>query len=148
MDPARTDTLPIAEDRTLQAPEARPDGVEQVALTPDGGALVLRPIEVARGAHLGPLAGPGGRLLGFVLAAEVRRILTLGEEGAARLLDRADSGGRTRAGHSGPLMGAGFEAGGRTSVTLEPEGAVRVPDELPEAMPAPRAWVEAAAPER
>jgi WD40 repeat protein len=132
-------------------------GVEQLAFSADGATLILlsggethlRRLNVETGAQLAPLAGPLGKLLGFTLAADGRRLLTHGADGAVRLIDLADGDGRTLAGHTQPITGTGFAAGGRTIVTLGLEGTLRVwPDDLPETMPELRAWLEAATPER
>lgn len=67
---------------------------------------------MASGEHGTPLAGALGRLVGFTVAADGRRLLTFGADGAARLIDLVDGEGRTLAGHSMPVVGAGFAAGG------------------------------------
>ena len=132
-------------------------GMEQVGFSADGATLILlsggetqlRRIAVASGEHGTPLAGALGRLVGFTVVADGRRLLTFGADGAARLIDLVDGEGRTLAGHSMPVVGAGFAAGGRVIVTLGQEGTARAwPDDLPETMAELRAWIEAATPER
>jgi WD40 repeat protein len=125
-------------------------GVEQVAFSPDGRTVVLlsggetqlRRIDVATGEQRPPLAGAFGKLLGFTQSADGRRILGHGDDGAVRVFDVADGGGRTLAGHSAAIAGAGFSADGRVIVTVGLEGTVRAwPDDLPETMPALRSWL-------
>ncbi|MEZ4450900.1 MAG: hypothetical protein R3B09_15575 [Nannocystaceae bacterium] len=144
-------------DGTARSFDEGGHGVEQVAFTADGRTLILlsggetqlRRLDVATGDRLPPLAGPLGKLQGFTLSADGRRLLTLGADGAAMLIDLADGEGRTLAGHTEALAGAGFAAGGRVIVTLGREGTARAwPDDLPETMPALRGWIEAATPER
>ena len=142
-------------DGTFRSYDEGGHGMEQVAFSADGDTLILlsggetqlRRIDAASGEHLAPLVGPLDRLLGFSVSTDGRRILTLGADGSVRVIDTADGQGRSLAGHSQPVLGAGFAAGGRVIVTLGREGTVRAwPDDLPETMPALRAWIAAAAP--
>jgi WD40 repeat protein len=132
-------------------------GVEQLAFSVDGRTLILlsggetqlRRLSVETGEHLAPLLGPLGKLLGFTVSADGRRLLTHGADGAVRVIDLADGGGRTLAGHTLRVTGAGFAEDGRMIVTLGLEGTVRAwPDDLPETMPELRAWLAAATPEQ
>ncbi|MFZ6178792.1 WD40 repeat domain-containing serine/threonine protein kinase [Nannocystis pusilla] len=145
------------QDDSFRAFDVGGHGVEQLAFSADGAALILlsggethlRRLDVETAAQLAPLAGPLGKLLGFTLAADGRRLLTHGADGAVRLIDLADGEGRTLSGHTQSITGTGFAAGGRTIVTLGLEGTLRVwPDDLPETMPELRAWLETATPER
>ena len=137
-------------DGTYRSFDEGGHGMEQVGFSADGRVLILlsggetelRRLDVATGTHLTPLAGPVGKLLGFTLSADGRRILTHGADGAVRVIDLADGEGRTLAGHSEPVTGAGFAADGRVIVTLGREGTVRAwPDDLPETMTELRAWI-------
>ncbi|MDC0723411.1 WD40 repeat domain-containing serine/threonine protein kinase [Nannocystis bainbridge] len=145
------------QDGSFRAFDEGGHGVEQLAFSADGGALFilsggetqLRHLSVETGDSLPPLPGHLGKLLGFTVAADGRRLLTHGADGAVRVIDLADGEGRTLAGHTLPITGAGFAAGGRTIVTLGREGTLRAwPDDLPETMPELRAWLDAATPER
>ncbi|PCC74276.1 WD40 repeat [Nannocystis exedens] len=145
------------QDGSFRAFDEGGHGVEQLAFSADGRALILlsggetqlRRLSVETGEHLAPLTGPLGKLHGFTLAGDGRRLLTHGADGAVRVIDLADGEGRTLAGHPLAITGAGFAAGGRMIVTLGAEGSVRAwPDDLPETMPELRAWLAAATPER
>jgi len=142
------------EDGTFRAFDAGGYGIEQAAftrgdertlITLSGDETELRRLDVETGKPLVPLAGHQGKLLGFSLSADGRRVLTFGADGATRVIDMADGEGRTLAGHTQAIRGAGFAADGRMIVTLGYEGTVRVwPDDLPESMPALREWIETA----
>ena len=142
-------------DGTFRAYDAGGHGMEQVAFSADGATLLLlsggetqlRRIDAATGEHRPPLVGPLGKLLRFTVAADGRRILTHGADGAVHVIDTADGEGRSLAGHTQFIAGAEFAAGGRVIVTLGHEGIVRAwPDDLPETMPELRAWLAAAVP--
>lgn len=140
-------------DGTFRAFDEGGHGIEQLAFADEGRTLVLlsggephlRRRDVESGEPQAPLAGPQGKLSGFTLSGDGRRALAFGSDGAVRLLDMEDGEGRTLTGHVLPIAGAGFAAGGRMIVTLGEEGTVRAwPDDLPEGMPALRAWIDAA----
>ncbi len=144
-------------DSTFRSFDEGGHGVEQVVFSGDGHTLLLlsggetqlRRLDVATGEQRPPIAAQIGKLLGFTLAADGRRLLARDDAGATRLIDLADGGGRTLVGHLGAVTGAGFAADGRLIVTLGHEGTVRAwPDDLPEDMPALRAWIDAATSER
>ena len=145
------------DDGTFRSFDEGGHGVEQLAFSPDGGTLYLlsdgeiqlRRVVVESGEHLPPFAGHRGPILRFVLEGDGRRLLTLGSDGAVRLLDTTDGRGRTLSAHKRRVSAAGFAAGDKIIVTAGYEGTVRAwPDDLPETMPELRAWIEAATPDR
>jgi eukaryotic-like serine/threonine-protein kinase len=144
------------DDGTFRSFDESGYGVEQLAFSPDGATLYVlsqgdthvRRLIVESGDHLGPFDGHRGPILRFVLSGDGRRMLALGADGAARLLDTADGRGRTLPAHKRSVAAAGFTAGDRILVAGGHEGTVRAwPDDLPETMPELRAWIDAATPD-
>ena len=98
--------------------------------------------------ELPPLAGHTGPILGMHLAKSGRSLLTVSGDGTARLFDLATGRSRALDAHEGDLSAADFGPNDRVVVTLAKKGAARAwPDDLPDTLPALRAWINAATPD-
>ncbi|MFO0590187.1 MAG: hypothetical protein U0441_21775, partial [Polyangiaceae bacterium] len=131
-------------------------GVRRVELSPDDRIVyVLNGLEavvhrwaIDGSAELPPLVGHTGQISSMRFAQSGRALLTLSGDGTARLFDLATGRSRALDAHEGELSAAEFGPGDRVVVTLARQGAARAwPDDLPDTLPALRAWIDAATPD-
>src|SRR5262249_36984248 len=101
------------------------------------------------GEELPPFSGNRGPMTTFSFSSDGRHLLTASQDRSARLFDMVTGKSRALQGHKGPVVATAFAAEGKVLVTLGEAGVVRAwPDDLPLDMPALRAALEAATPDR